>query len=87
MSAVAFTDGEQVDRMTLDSPTLVFLNGHKVLANSRCLLPGCLRCEALWEGDVPLMDQSAVPKLLRALAAGRGHQHCVGPVGQGGVSG
>ena len=67
-SAVAFTDGERMDWMTLGSPTLVFLNGRKVLASIRCLLPGFLRCEALWEGDVPLLDKSAVPKLLRVLA-------------------
>ncbi len=68
MAAVAFTDGERMDWMTPGSPILVFLDGREVLANVRCLLPSFLRCEALWEGDVPVLDESAVPELLRLIA-------------------
>jgi hypothetical protein len=56
------------DWMTPGSPILVFLDGRQVLANIRCILPGFLRCEALWEGDVPVVDESAIPSLLRGLA-------------------
>lgn len=67
VDAVAFAEGERTAWMTPGWPTLVFLSGRQVLASLTCLSPGRIRCEELWDGDAPLVNESAVLDLLRDL--------------------
>jgi hypothetical protein len=70
VEALGFQDEGRMDWMTPGQPTLVFIRDREVLASVRCLLPGYVRCEEVWEGDVELLDDGQLQELLIGFAAG-----------------